>query len=78
MPIFLTSLLASASLTLLYFYPKDDTPGCTMEATDFTRLKSEFAELGIQIIGISRDSEASHTKFCNKHDLGIQLISDES
>lgn len=74
----LIPLLQNSPYTLLYFYPKDDTPGCTMEATDFTRLKSEFADLGIQIIGISRDSEASHTKFCNKHDLGIQLISDES
>jgi thioredoxin-dependent peroxiredoxin len=72
------TLLSQSEYTLLYFYPKDDTPGCTMEASDFTRLVPDFAELGIQIIGVSRDSETSHAKFCNKYDLGIQLISDES
>jgi peroxiredoxin len=46
----LTSLLTSSPLTLLYFYPKDDTPGCTLEAQDFTRLVPDFAELGIQIV----------------------------
>jgi thioredoxin-dependent peroxiredoxin len=74
----ITSLLSSSPLTLLYFYPKDDTPGCTLEAQDFTRLKSEFAELGIQIVWVSKDSEVSHAKFCNKYDLGVTLISDES
>lgn len=74
----LTSLLSASEKTLLYFYPKDDTPGCTLEAQDFTRLVSDFAKLGIQIIGVSRDSEASHEKFCNKYSLGIKLISDES
>ena len=74
----LPDILSSSPLTLLYFYPKDDTPWCTMEAQDFTRLVPDFVELGIQIIGVSRDSEASHAKFCNKYDIGIQLISDES
>jgi thioredoxin-dependent peroxiredoxin len=74
----LTSLLSQSEKTLLYFYPKDDTPGCTLEAQDFTRLVPEFAKLGIQIIGVSKDSEASHEKFCSKHSLGITLISDES
>jgi thioredoxin-dependent peroxiredoxin len=74
----LTSYLQKSSLTLLYFYPKDDTPGCTLEATDFTRLKWEFEALGIQIIWVSQDSESSHAKFCDKYDLGITLISDES
>jgi len=74
----LASLLKQSPKTLLYFYPKDDTPGCTLEAVDFTRLKSEFESLGIQIIGVSKDSETSHEKFCNKHNLGIQLIADES
>jgi len=46
----LISLLSQSPLTLLYFYPKDDTPGCTLEASDFTRLKSEFEALDIQII----------------------------
>lgn len=73
----LNSLISSSPLTLLYFYPKDDTPGCTLEASDFTRLKWEFKSLGIQIIGVSKDSEDSHAKFCNKYNLGIQLISDE-
>jgi peroxiredoxin Q/BCP len=72
----LTSFLSSSPYTLLYFYPKDDTPGCTLEATDFTRLVPDFAKLGIQIVGISQDSEVSHAKFCNKYDLGITLISD--
>lgn len=74
----LTPLLSSSPLTLLYFYPKDDTPGCTLEAQDFTRLVSDFAKLGIQIVGVSKDSESSHAKFCNKYDLGVTLISDES
>ena len=73
----INSLLQKSHLTLLYFYPKDDTPGCTLEAQDFTRLVPDFAELGIQIIGVSQDSEDSHAKFCNKYDLGITLISDE-
>lgn len=73
----LNNLISQSPLTLLYFYPKDDTPGCTLEASDFTRLKSEFAALGIQIIWVSKDSEASHAKFCNKYNLGIQLISDQ-
>ena len=72
----LTSILSESPLTLLYFYPKDNTPGCTLEAQDFTRLAPEFAKLGIQIIGVSRDSESSHENFCNKYDLAIQLISD--
>jgi thioredoxin-dependent peroxiredoxin len=73
----INSLLQKSPLTLLYFYPKDDTPGCTLEAQDFTRLVPEFAELGIQIVGVSKDSEVSHAKFCNKYDLGVTLISDE-
>ncbi|NRH21698.1 peroxiredoxin [Candidatus Gracilibacteria bacterium] len=73
----ITPILSQSPLTLLYFYPKDDTPGCTLEASDFTRLRSEFEALDIQIIGISKDSESSHAKFCNKYNLGIQLISDE-
>jgi len=74
----LSSLLSSSEKTLLYFYPKDDTPGCTLEAQDFTRLVPDFAKLGIQIIGVSQDSEVSHENFCNKYSLGIKLISDES
>jgi len=73
----LNSLLSKSPLTLLYFYPKDDTPGCTLEAVDFTRLKDEFGALGIQIVGVSQDSWVSHAKFCIKYNLGIELIADE-
>ncbi|MFA5467089.1 MAG: peroxiredoxin [Candidatus Izemoplasmatales bacterium] len=61
---------------LLYFYPKDDTPGCTTEAKDFTALKDKFKAKGYQIIGVSRDSKASHKRFCQKHGLDILLLSD--
>ncbi len=62
--------------TLLYFYPKDNTPGCTLEAQDFTRLKKDFEALGIHIIWVSKDSEASHAKFRESCSLGIDLIAD--
>lgn len=62
---------------VLYFYPKDDTPGCTKEAVTFSELMPRFAKRGIQIIGVSPDSVASHMKFRNKHDLGVALGSDE-
>ena len=62
---------------VLYFYPRDDTPGCTLEAQDFTRLAAEFAAAGTTVIGISKDSVAAHDKFCRKHGLGIILASDE-
>ena len=74
----LTSLLSESPKTLLYFYPKDNTPGCTLEAQDFTRLKEDFSKLGIQIIGVSKDTEASHDKFTTSCNLGIKLISDTS
>ncbi|MGK7895105.1 MAG: thioredoxin-dependent thiol peroxidase [Xenococcus sp. (in: cyanobacteria)] len=61
---------------ILYFYPKDDTPGCTVEAIDFTALKEQFTELGAAIVGVSPDSAESHCKFIAKHNLGLQLISD--
>ncbi|HEY0213015.1 MAG TPA: peroxiredoxin [Paenirhodobacter sp.] len=62
---------------VLYFYPKDDTPGCTLEAIDFTRLADDFAAAGAQVVGVSRDTVAKHEKFCAKHDLRIPLVSDE-
>ena len=74
----LTSLLSQSEKTLLYFYPKDNTPGCTLEAQDFTRLKKDFEALGIQIIWVSKDSESSHANFRDSCNLGIMLISDES
>ncbi len=62
---------------ILYFYPKDDTSGCTLEAKDFTALKDQYAAKGYQIIGVSRDSIKSHQKFTDKHDLNLLLLSDE-
>tara|TARA_R110002020_G_scaffold15143_53_gene54024 strand:- start:134 stop:601 length:468 start_codon:yes stop_codon:yes gene_type:complete len=62
---------------VLYFYPKDDTPGCTKEAVTFSELMPRFAERGVRIIGISPDSVAKHTKFRAKHDLSVTLASDE-
>jgi thioredoxin-dependent peroxiredoxin len=61
---------------VLYFYPKDNTPGCTTEAIEFTAKLAEFKALGAQIIGISPDSISSHGKFIDKHNLGILLLSD--
>lgn len=61
---------------ILYFYPKDDTGGCTKEAQAFTALASEFAKLGATVIGVSKDNLASHRKFAAKYDLGVTLGSD--
>lgn len=61
---------------ILYFYPKDNTPGCTTQATEFTEHLNSFDELGYDIIGVSRDSVESHEKFITKYDLQIPLISD--
>lgn len=61
---------------VLYFYPRDDTPGCTTEALDFTRLAADFAAAGTTVIGISKDSVAAHERFCRKHGLGVILASD--
>jgi len=63
---------------VLYFYPKDDTPGCTKEAIAFTGLAAEFEAAGATIIGVSKDSAAKHDKFIAKHDLNIALASDET
>jgi peroxiredoxin Q/BCP len=63
---------------VLYFYPKDDTSGCTQEAIDFTSLKGDFAEAGAEIVGVSPDPCASHDKFKTKHDIDLTLLSDES
>lgn len=61
---------------ILYFYPKDSTPGCTTQATEFTARLSEFDDLGYDIVGVSRDSVESHEKFIAKYNLQIPLISD--
>ncbi|CAI27953.1 peroxiredoxin [Ehrlichia ruminantium] len=62
---------------VLYFYPKDDTPGCTREAKDFQSAINDFADLDTVIIGISKDSQGSHENFKKKHNLSFELISDE-
>lgn len=62
---------------VLYFYPKDDTPGCTLEAQDFTARAADFAAAGTTVIGVSKDSVKAHDKFCKKHGLQIILASDE-
>ncbi|MEN9894248.1 MAG: hypothetical protein RIR97_100 [Pseudomonadota bacterium] len=62
---------------VLYFYPKDDTSGCTIEANDFSRLKDDFAAADAAIIGVSPDSAKSHDKFVKKHNLTITLAADE-
>lgn len=61
---------------VLYFYPKDDTSGCTREAIDFTAAARSFAKLGCVVIGCSKDSAAQHDKFKKKHELNVTLISD--
>lgn len=63
--------------TVLYFYPKDSTPGCTTEAKDFSANKSKFDKLGVTVIGVSRDSIKSHCNFAEKQELTISLASDE-
>ena len=61
---------------VLYFYPKDNTPGCTRQACAFAGTYQQFAEKNVVVIGISRDSVASHTKFAQKYDLPFRILSD--
>ena len=61
---------------VLYFYPRDDTPGCTKEAIAFTGLGDAFEAANTQVIGISKDTAAKHDKFIAKHELGVALVSD--
>lgn len=61
---------------VLYFYPKDDTPGCTMEAIYFSKALEEFKSLGTEILGVSADTVESHCEFSDKHKLAITLLSD--
>jgi peroxiredoxin Q/BCP len=72
----LKSLLSSGAL-VLYFYPKDDTPGCTKEACSFRDDFSVFKKAGAQIVGVSADGVAAHTKFRAKYDLPFRLLADE-
>jgi peroxiredoxin Q/BCP len=75
------SMVASSDLVgkkvVLFFYPRADTPGCTREAIDFTRLQSAFAESGTEVLGISADPLKAQERFRDKHKLEVPLISDE-
>ena len=62
---------------VLYFYPKDDTSGCTREAQDFTQLADDFASAGAKVVGVSRDPMKKHERFIGKYDLKVPLASDE-
>lgn len=62
---------------VLYFYPKDDTPGCTTEGLEFSALRTAFEKHNTVIFGISKDTVESHKRFCDKHGFGIDLLSDE-
>lgn len=63
---------------VLYFYPRDDTPGCTVEAKDFTDMAGDFNALGAVVLGVSKDSISAHEKFRDKHALNLALLSDEN
>ncbi len=73
-----TNLAAPDRPIVLYFYPKDDTSGCTREAQDFTALAPEFEKAGVKVIGVSRDPMRSHEKFIGKYGLAVPLVSDEA
>ena len=71
------NLAAPDAPLVLYFYPKDDTTGCTREAQDFTALAGDFAKAGARVVGVSRDPMKKHEKFIDKYDLKVPLVSDE-
>jgi thioredoxin-dependent peroxiredoxin len=66
------------SYVVLYFYPKDNTPGCTTEACSFRDANQEIKEFGVEVIGVSKDSPESHQKFAKKYNLNFELWSDQS
>jgi len=66
----------AGKLLVLYFYPKDDTSGCTKEALDFTAHAKTFTKLGVSVVGVSKDTVAAHEKFKKKHKLSVILASD--
>ena len=72
-----TDLASPGRPLVLYFYPKDDTSGCTREAQDFTALAADYAKAGVKVVGVSRDPMKSHEKFIGKYDLTVPLASDE-
>jgi peroxiredoxin Q/BCP len=73
----LTSSDLKGKKVVIYFYPKDSTPGCTLEGRDFTRLQKQFQSAGAEVYGVSRDSMKSHEKFKAKECYSIDLLSDE-
>lgn len=73
----LVNLAAPGAPLVLYFYPKDDTSGCTKEAQDFTALAGDFAKAGARVVGVSRDPMKKHVKFIDKYGLKVPLASDE-
>ena len=68
---------SSGKYVVIYFYPKDDTPGCTIEANDFNKLLPQFKKLNCEVFGISKDNLKSHDKFMEKYKLKFDLLSDE-
>ncbi len=72
----LESLLAAGRWLVLYFYPRDNTPGCTTEAQEFSALTGRFTELGAGVVGVSPDSPKVHARFREKHQLAVKLLSD--
>ena len=72
-----TDLASPGGPVVLYFYPKDDTSGCTREAQDFTALAGDFKSAGVRVIGVSRDPMKKHEKFIDKYGLSVPLASDE-
>jgi peroxiredoxin Q/BCP len=72
-----TNLASPDQPLVLYFYPKDDTSGCTREAQDFTALAPDFAKAGVKVVGVSRDPMKKHEKFIDKYGLAVPLASDE-
>jgi peroxiredoxin Q/BCP len=72
----LSEFLEDGHWLVLYFYPKDNTPGCTTEGRDFAALLPKFRKAGAQVLGVSRDSAKSHQNFCTKQEFGFELVSD--
>ena len=71
------NLAAPGQPLVLYFYPKDDTSGCTREAQDFTVLARDYSRAGVKVVGVSRDPMKKHEKFISKYELAVPLASDE-
>jgi peroxiredoxin Q/BCP len=70
-------IASPGQLLVLYFYPKDDTSGCTREAQDFTALAGDYVKAGVKVVGVSRDPMKKHEKFIDKYGLAVPLVSDE-